>query len=1264
MYQKVLIANRGTIACRIIRTLRRMGIASVAVYSDADRHSLHVAQADEAIHLGPSPAAQSYLDTAKILAAAKATGAQAIHPGYGFLSENAAFVEECEAAGIAFIGPRAAQMRQLGPKHSARALARAEGVPLLPGTDLLPDFATARREAARIGFPVMLKSTGGGGGIGMQLIRKPAELATAFESVVRLAQNNFKDGGVFLEKFVEHARHIEVQILGDSHGRVVALGERDCSVQRRNQKVVEETPAPGLTASQRADLLVCAARLGTAASYTNAGTVEFVYDNVTGAFYFLEVNTRLQVEHGVTEEVTGVDLVEWMIRAAAGELDLSDYTPTASGASIQVRLYAEDPGRNFQPSAGLLTDVHFPASARIETWVESGSEVSAFYDPMIAKIIVRGADRADALARLDAALADTRIHGLESNLPYLRQIIASEGFRNGAVTTKYLSTLTFAPSTIEVLEGGTQTTVQDHPGRIGYWDVGVPPSGPMDNLSFRLANRLVGNPHTSAALELTVNGPTLRFNTAAVVALTGALMPATLEGKPVAFHRAFHVRPGQTLRIGSVSGAGLRAYLAIRHGLDVPDYLGSKSTFTLGLFGGHAGRALRAGDILRIQHPTSNHQFPTTNSQPQTSNYQRLTTNPLRRLPTALIPPLTREWSIGVLYGPHGAPDFFTKHDISTLLTTPYEVHYNSARTGVRLIGPKPEWARRDGGDAGLHPSNIHDNAYAIGAVDFTGDMPIILGPDGPSCGGFVCPFTIVQAELWKMGQLKPGDKVRFVALTTQQARELASAQEAEIETLTAVRRARRVVGSSSLVIGAQPPPHTNHLPPTSTSHLPTTNYELPTTNFQLPTSNFQLPTTSPEPAVIHTLPTRPATPQVVYRRSGDANLLVEYGEAHLDIALRLRAHALQSWLGRHHIQGLIDLTPGIRSLQIHFDPRILPLERLLEILLRAESELPPVEDMEVPSRIVHLPLSWEDESTLLAIRKYMQIVRKDAPWCPSNLEFIRRINGVPDIEEVYRICFDASYLVLALGDVYLGAPVATPVDPRHRLVTTKYNPARTWTPENAVGIGGAYLCIYGMEGPGGYQFIGRTCQMWNRFKQTADFVDGKPWLLRFFDQIKFYPVSNAELTRFREEFPQGKVKLRIEETTFRLHDYRKFLADNTDDITAFRNRQQAAFEAERQRWVESGQLNFSASDEAATELDESAIPAGCVALPAHIPGNVWKILTAPGATVATGDPLVILESMKMEVTVSATQPGTIREIRCVEGRTVNAGEALLIIEG
>src|ERR1019366_5190112 len=262
---------------------------------------------------------------------------------------------------------------------------------------------------------------------------------------------------------------------------------------------------------------------------------------------------------------------------------------------------------------------------------------------------------------------------------------------------------------------------------------------------------------------------------------------------------------------------------------------------------------------------------------------------------------------------------------------------------------------------------------------------------------------------------------------------------------------------------------------------------------------------------------------RIVYRRDGDENVLVEFGPPILDLGLRLRAHALMQALEREAVEGILDLTPGIRTLQIHYDPRRLPARKLLALLRDVQRDLPRLEEIVIPTRVVHLPLSWEDPATLVAIEKYTRSVRPDAPWCPSNIEFIRRINGLPSVDEVRRVVFDASYIVLGLGDVYLGAPVATPLDPRHRLVTTKYNPARTWTPENAVGIGGAYLCVYGMEGPGGYQFVGRTIQMWNTHRSTKDFRDGKPYLLRFFDEIRFEPVSAAELLRLRESFPYGK---------------------------------------------------------------------------------------------------------------------------------------------
>lgn len=1184
MFSKVLIANRGAIACRIIRTLDRMGIASVAVYSEADRHSLHVSMATEAVCIGPAPAAQSYLLGETILEVAKRTGAQAIHPGYGFLAENVGFAEACAAAGIAFIGPRPEHMRAFGLKHTARELAERAGVPLAPGSGLLDDIDHARREAARIGYPVMLKSTAGGGGIGLSLCRSEDELAPLFERVQRLARNNFKDAGLFLEKYVERGRHIEVQIFGDGTGTVLALGERDCSAQRRNQKVVEETPAPGIAPALRQALYDTAIRLGQAVNYANAGTVEFLFDTESGDFYFLEVNTRLQVEHGVTEEVTGIDLVEWMLRQAAGEA-----LPTAAaplGASIQVRLYAEDPGRDFRPSSGLLTHVAWSPEARVETWVESGCEVSPYYDPMIAKIIVRGTDRADALAKMRSVLAATGIAGIETNLGYLRQLVASPVFAAGEVTTRTLESFAYHPRSLEVLTPGTQTTVQDYPGRQGYWDVGVPPSGPMDHLSFRLANQAVGNPIGTAGLEITVSGPILKFNVATVICLTGAEMAAKLDGEPVPFWQALAVQAGQTLAVGSVTGAGCRAYLAVQGGFDVPDYLGAKATFTLGKFGGHGGRALVAGDVLHVGDGTGGEPCP-----------------------VPMVPAMGHRWEIGVLYGPHGAPDFFTDDDIATFFAAQWEVHYNSSRTGVRLIGPKPKWARSDGGEAGLHPSNIHDNAYAIGAIDFTGDMPVILGPDGPSLGGFVCPATIVQAELWKMGQLRPGDTVRFKCLSLAEAEAL----EAKQDSLFGDERPVRAVVDES--------------------HSPVVG------------------------EFIHG---DGDLPHVVYRRAGDKYLLVEYGKLVLDLELRFRVHALMVWMRANAPAGILDLTPGIRSLQIHYDNRILPLAALLTLLKQGERHLPDNESMEVPTRIVHLPLSWDDEATQLAIAKYMQSVRADAPWCPSNIEFIRRINGLDSIAEVKRIVFDASYLVLGLGDVYLGAPVATPIDPRHRLVTTKYNPARTWTPENAVGIGGAYMCVYGMEGPGGYQFVGRTCQVWNTYHQTAEFP--QPWLLRFFDQIRFVEVSAEELLRFREDFPKGKASLKIEESTFKLADYRRFLADNQTSIREFKTRQQAAFDDERGRWEASGQIGYGAEMPEAHEETGDELPPGGLAIASPVPGSVWKIAVAPGAWVMAGETLVVVESMKMEIPVVAPFSGVVAEIRCSEGRAVALAQTLVVM--
>lgn len=1204
-FERLLIANRGAIACRIIRTLRTMGISPVVLYADADMASLHVQQADIAVSLGSGGASDTYLQAERIIEIARETGAGAIHPGYGFLSENVEFAERCEDAGIAFVGPTPNQLRAFGLKHRARALAQAHGLPVLEGTPLLPTLQDALHEAGRIGYPVMLKSTAGGGGIGMRVCWSDDEVSGIFDAVRQLGENNFRDSGVFLEKYIERARHLEVQIFGDGEGGVISLGVRDCSVQRRNQKVIEETPAPNLPEGVAEALCDAAVRLGKAVNYRSAGTVEFVYDSHAEKFYFLEVNTRLQVEHGVTEQVWGVDLVRWMIQLAAGTLPplsslKASHFPT--GHAVQARIYAEDPGKNFQPCPGLLTQVVFPDAdwdkLRIDTWIEAGIEISPFFDPMAGKIIAHGVSRGEAITLLEEALTKTKIYGVETNIAYLRQILLDKIFLSGAPWTRYLENLAYKAATFEVITAGTQTTIQDFPGRIGYWAVGVPPSGPMDSRAFRLGNALLGNPPDAAGIEIVLTGPILLFNVDIVAVVTGAEIEIEIDSTPREMNTTFRIRAGETLRLGSIVSQGARAMLCLQGGIEVPPYLGSRATFTFGKFGGHAGRILQTGDIL--------HLFPSARSSGNNV------------LPLALRNQLTEIRTLRVIYGPHAAPEYFTPSYVDTFFDAEWTVHFNSNRSGIRLVGPKPDWVRESGGEAGLHPSNIHDNPYAIGAVDFTGDMPVILGPDGPSLGGFVCLVTVIEADLWQLGQLRAGDHVRFVPVDLDTARRLAVATEMEIATLS--------------------------------------------------------------PHLVEWHPERPRSPivltlgegdqRLVARLSGDCSLLLEIGDAKLDIALRFRVHALMQAFETENLSGapddvpdgIIDLTPGIRSLQIHYRPEILPLSDLLDRTARLWRMVVTRADLRVASRIVHLPLSWDDPECQRAIDKYMTTVRKDAPWCPSNIDFIRRINGLKSADCVREIVFKAYYLVMGLGDVYLGAPVATPLDPRHRLITTKYNPARTWTAENSVGIGGAYLCVYGMEGPGGYQFVGRTLQMWARYIIPTVF-EGKPWLLRFFDQIRFFPVSSGELESIRRDFPLGRYEPRIERTELSLADYQAFLKQEAGSIASFRARQRDAFEAERQRWVETGQNHFESDETDPGGPIEVALSEGEVAVESTITGNVWQVLVKAGDRVCQGQTVAVLESMKIEFALSSPSEGVVLSVNVSPGQLVTAGQCVVVLE-
>lgn len=1204
----MLIANRGEIACRIIRTCQKMGIKTVAVFSDADVAAPHVSMANEAINIGPPEAANSYLNIKALIDAAKQTGAQAIHPGYGFLSEKVEFCMACEAAGIIFIGPSTNSMNQFAQKDVARAFAHKHGVPIVPGTELITNVRVAEKEADRIGFPVVVKCAGGGGGIGMQRCNSRWELAEALESAARTASTYFGHSGVYLEKCIQKPHHIEIQIFGDGNGTVLALNERECSIQRRFQKIVEETPSPFVEmkgAAFRQTMCSSAVALGQAAKYKSAGTVEFIVDDDSDQYYFLEVNTRLQVEHAVTELVSGIDLVEWMILEADGRCpNLSAVPRPFTGHAIEVRIYAEDPGNNYRPSSGTLTEVVWPKQsyARYDNWVRTGTQVTPYYDPLLCKVVVHGSNRAEAVSRLSEVLDGCRVGGIPTNLGFLRQISKEEDYKKGRTTTLFVTQHPYTPKTIDVLNAGLMTTIQDYPGRLGYWDVGVSPSGPMDDLSFRIANALVGNKGDEAGLEITLVGPALRFNCPAVIAVAGANIAMELELADetlltVPMFTSYHVAAGSTLRLAKTTGCGCRSYLAIHGGIDVPFYLGSRSTFTLGKMGGLQGKALVVGDVLPI--------FPTNANHPQ------------RVLPSHLCPPLVQQWDIAVLYGPHGAPDFFTRKSIDDFFSQPYVVLPNSNRLGVRLDGPTPEWTRTDGGEAGLHPSNIHDCVYAIGSVNFTGNFPVILTCDGPSLGGFVCPATIIASDMWKVGQANPGDEIRFCKVTY----EYALSQQTHLE-----HYIRSIAAAAPIALN----PLARSFP------------------------------FSPHDVILYDNGAVDPMRSVVFRLAGDQSVLIEVGPMILDINLRCKIERVQQWLQRKQNTGILELGPGVRSLQIKYDTHRITLKDLLPLL--EEACALPDTPLRTPSRILSLPFAFDDKWTAEARQRYMTTFGTRKPYLPSNVDFVARVNGLRNRDDVGKFVTDASYLVLGLGDVYLGAPCATPMDPRHRLVTSKYSPARTFTPEGAVGIGGCYMCIYGMESPGGYQLVGRTLPIWDTFTQHPAF--SKPWMLRNFDQVRFFMVTDAQLQAMRVEFASGMLKIKIENAVFDQKEYNQFLDSIRDTTASFQAKQQAAFAEERHRWELAGMMGGTADAtnkpvEIKTPVLVRSIPSGSVAVEAITAGTIRRIFSKKGEVFKRHAAVLTIEAMKMELSVEAPVTGTVGEIFVQVGESVTQGAIL-----
>lgn len=1189
-FDSVLVANRGEIAVRIIRTLKKLGIASISVYSEPDKFAEHVRSADKAIALGGVSATDTYLNITKIIEAAKKTGAQAIIPGYGFLSENADFALACASNGIVFVGPDSESIRRLGLKHSAREIAAHANVPIVPGSGLLSGVAEALDAAKRIGLPVMIKSTAGGGGIGIARVDKIEDIEDAFLTIQHQGSQFFKDTGVFMEKFVANARHVEVQVVGDGLGWALAVGERDCSLQRRNQKIIEETPAPSLPSKVRKEMHEAAERLCSSISYKNVGTVEYIYDADTHHFYFLEVNTRLQVEHPITEAVYGVDLVEWMLQVAAGNvsfLRLYKQKLACKGSAMEVRVYAESPLRGFTPSTGQIIEASFPKWARIDTWIEKGTRVSSEYDPTLAKIIVHARTRAEAISLCIKALDETHISGLETNIPYLREVLQTEVFTKAKMTTRFLDTaFKFCPSAFEIVTPGNYTTVQDYPARLGLWHIGVPPSGPMDDFALRVANKLVSNASTAAVLECTIAGPEVLFHCDSVFAVAGGDFPVYIDGETVQMWKAHRVSAGSCVKIGKAT-KGCRTYLAVQGGIDVPEYLGSRSTFVPGAFGGLNGSLIKRGDIVYLSNMVE-----LKASQPELYEY-----------PYSSVPSYESVWEVGVTLGPHGSPDFFKQDYIDEFLSAEWKVHYNSNRWGVRLTGPKPNWARSDGGEAGLHPSNAHDYVYSLGAINFTGDEPVILTCDGPSLGGFVCPAVVIESELWKIGQAKPGDTIKFFAVTMEDALECKSNLQKRIDGKEVISNVSKNRDLTSCVLHRQD------------------------------SDKFA----------------------VTIRQAGDRYVLLELGDNNMDLNL---CYVLDVLIDNMRSRtGIVEMSRGVRSVLIEFDATLVSQDNLVDIICQTTALVDIPKAWNRKSRIIRLPLAFEDQKTLAAVERYKETIRDTAPWLPNNVDFLKDVNGLESRNDVRDILYRARFLVLGLGDVFLGAPCAVPLDPRHRLVGTKYNPSRSYTPNGTVGIGGMYMCIYTMDSPGGYQLVGRTVPIWDKL-MLNDTQKDHPWLLNPFDQIEYYSVTEEELEIFCQQVENGDYKMDIKETIFHYGEYSAWLESNAKSISEHQEKQIRDYEGIAK--LLQADREVAVQVKAAEPLEYSADATFAYA---DVTGRFWKSCVSEGDIVKTGQPIVILEAMKTEIVISAPEAGKVTHICHKNGVLVEMGSIVAVIE-
>jgi urea carboxylase len=1095
------------------------------------------------------PDSTVYTNGANIISVAKEKGADAIIPGYGFLSENAEFARQVAEAGIVWVGPSPEAIEAFGIKHVARQAAAEAGVPIVPGTHGLVESAEDAVEVSKtLGFPVMLKATGGGGGMGLVTCFTDEEVRLGFEKVQSRGKTLFKNSGLFIEKYFPASRHIEVQVFGNGQGQAVHFGERECSIQRRHQKVIEECPSPFVEKhpGMRKKLGDAAVNLAESIKYGSAGTVEYLVDDATAQFYFLEMNTRLQVEHGITELCYNVDLVELMLQQADAQLQglgglkadfLKALQPDApNGAAIEARVYAENPLRDYAPSPGLLQSVTWPedqsGGLRVDTWVHTGSTITPNYDPLIAKVMFYSSSREEALKGMKEALHSSIISGPPTNLEFLEAIISDPKFELGETLTNFLNSFLYQPSAIDVISAGAYTLIQDGLARptVGK---GIPHSGPMDPIAHAIANILAGNETTKEALEITLTGPELRFVCPAVVALTGAPMEASLDGKPFAMWQRHYIKAGQKLKIGKTTGFGCRSYLAVYGGFPkVAEYFGSKSTSPIVAIGGYQGRQLAPGDLLAID-----------NRIPESVSNSSVV------LPERLVPTYTNEWEILAMVGPHDV-GYMLPEDIEMIYNTSWKVSHNASRSAIRLIGPVPKWARTDGGEGGAHPSNLVEYGYALGALNWTGDDPCIFPIDAPNFGGFVSSTTVIRAEFWKLGQLKSGDTLKYKRVSLEEALSLRKQNNHFIESL------EKAAKNGSGFENVQP------------------------LNLTFKSSGDY------GEAIVWERAQRGSQPQVRYRQGGDDHLIVEYGNEQFDLNHRCRTTALEKALHANSPKWLTNTVSCCTSITLFYDGLAIDRKELVAHLQSLEDELGDLSAAKVPCRRFRLPLSFESKVQEEATKRYMETQRPHAPYLPSNFDFVAKNNAFTS-DQLRDIFLNGEFMAVVVG-FYAGNTVSLPVDPRQRMQCPKANPSRVFTPEGTVSWGGSCMSIYPVDSPGGYQMTGRTVPIFDALGWKSGFSPCRPWLFQDFDILTYYRVSEEELDVILAKFRSGTYKFEWEDIEFDMENHNKLLKETAEEVKEIRARQAVA-QAEMTK-AEHDSLTRWREDKAKGKVDDSTI--------------------------------------------------------------------------